>query len=360
MILGLGLYILISPQTRGKVFCHSGKFIFLAFALYTVVVALVFKNFLGIGASAMFFLIVVISYYVRTVVTERVFERGLDICCYSAIPITLFALIEKVAFSAENSDYRCKLWFFNENYYATIMAAVIIICAFKATSYKKSPILYYVCALFAGVSMYLSESMFAFVNLFVGICVMLVLRHRHLTLAAFLLMVCFCLVILYCVPDLFPRLSETNITSGRRIRIWNEAMGFIKENPFFGRGFLSYHQLTQMTQGVYKTQHAHNFALEPLISFGIIGSLLLLCFIWSFYNKVAECKELLRKNCATSLILALSAGILIHMTTDMTLIWIQTGLLYGLILGGIGVDERALNKRINACLKKSKPQITEE
>ena len=37
------------------------------------------------------------------------------------------------------------------------------------------------------------------------------------------------------------------------------------------------------------------------------------------------------------------------MTTDMTLLWIQTGFLYALILGGIGVDEKALNKRILAC-----------
>lgn len=328
------------------------------FALYTAVVALAHKNYLGVACTLGFFLIVTISYYVRSVITERVFERGLDICCYCAIPIGIAAIIEKVINSADDS-YRCKLWFFNENYFCTIMAAVIIICAFRATSYKKSVVIYYVCAFFAAISMYLGESIFSFVNLFVGICVMLVLRHKHLTLAAFLLMVCFCLVIIYCVPDLFPRIAESNITTDRRIRIWNEAMTFIKENPLFGRGFLSYHQITQEIPGVYKTQHAHNFALEPLVSFGVIGTLLLIGFIWSYYGKVAECKELLRKNCAASLILALSAGIMIHMTTDMTILWIQTGLLYGLILGGIGVDEKALNKRINACINKNSSKTEE-
>ena len=358
IIAAIGTYLLTSPKTRPSVFCHRGRVSFFIFILYTVVVALAHKNYLGIACSLGFFLIVTISYYVRSVITKRVFEHGLDICCYCAIPIGIAAIIEKVINSADDS-YRCKLWFFNENYFCTIMAAVIIICAFRATSYKKSVVIYYVCAFFAAISMYLGESIFAFVNLFVGICVMLVLRHKHLTLAAFLLMVCFCLVIIYCVPDLFPRLAESNITTDRRIRIWNEAMTFIKENPLFGRGFLSYHQITSAAQGVYKTQHAHNFALEPLVSFGIIGSLLLIGFIWSYYGKVAECKELLRKNCATSLILALSAGMMIHMTTDMTILWIQTGLLFGLILGGIGVDEKALNKRINACANKNSSKTEE-
>ena len=37
------------------------------------------------------------------------------------------------------------------------------------------------------------------------------------------------------------------------------------------------------------------------------------------------------------------------MTTDMTILWMQTALLYLLIMGGIGIDEKALDKRILAC-----------
>ena len=50
-----------------------------------------------------------------------------------------------------------------------------------------------------------------------------------------------------------------------------------------------------------------------------------------------------------TLILTLSTAVLVHTMTDLTLLWLQTGLLYALILGAIGIDERALNKRIYAC-----------
>ena len=76
---------------------------------------------------------------------------------------------------------------------------------------------------------------------------------------------------------------------------------------------------------------------------------LILMLLWSYYHKVSECKELLRNNCSATLILTLSATVLIHMTTDMTIIWMQTALLYLLIMGCIGIDEKALDKRILAC-----------
>jgi O-antigen ligase len=197
--------------------------------------------------------------------------------------------------------------------------------------------------------MYLGASLFAFVEIFVGLCVLLILQKKHLMLSIFLMGVVACIIIIYFVPDLFPRLSESNVTTERRIRIWNEAMVFIKENPLFGRGFLSYFQYAGQNPHIYQTTHAHNFAVEGLLSFGVIGSFILMLFIWAYYRKLSECKELLRNNCATTLILTISAAVLIHMTTDMTLLWVQTGLLYALIMAGVGIDEAALSKRINAC-----------
>ncbi|MEE0928160.1 MAG: O-antigen ligase family protein [Acutalibacteraceae bacterium] len=345
VILAIGFYLLISKKARPLAFCHPGKGFLLLFVIYTMAVALVFKNFIGLACSVGFFLIVLISYYTRSVVTEKVFERCLDICCYVAIPLSLFAAVEK--FLSHSGGV--KLWFFNENYFCSLMAASVLICAYKATSHKGPVLRYYICAVFGAAAMYFGASLFAFVEVFVGLCVLLILQKKHLMLTIFLMGVVACLIIIYFVPDLFPRLSESNVTTERRIRIWNEAMVFIKENPLFGRGFLSYYQYSAQNPHIYQTTHAHNFAVEGLLSFGIIGSFILLLFLWSYYKKISECKELLRSNCATTLILTISAAVLIHMTTDMTLMWLQTGLLYALIMGGLGIDEKALNKRITAC-----------
>ena len=357
MLVAVGLFLLISPATRGKIFVHKGKGIFIVFSVYTLIVAIIKQNFIGAACSLGFFFIIVVSYFVRSVVTEKVFDRCLDLCCYATVPIALCALVERLLSSA---DHGCLLWFFNENYFCSIMAACVIICGYKATNHKGPVLRYYICALFGVFAMYLGESMFAFVELFVGIIVLLILKHKHFMLATFLAVVVFGLVMIYFVPDLFPRLAETNITTDRRIRIWDTAMGFIKEEPIFGRGFLSYYNHAAEHPDVYQTTHAHNFAIEPLLSFGIIGTVMLLVFMWSYYSKVSECKELLRTNEAATLILTISAAVVAHTTTDLTLLWIQTGLLYALILGGIGIDEKTLHKRLLACVAKQNEDLSQK
>lgn len=362
VIILLGAYLLINPATRKQIFVHKGKIIFFVFILYTLTVALINRNFLGAVCSVALFLMIVISYYARSVFTEKCFENCLDLCCYAGIPVGIAAIVERLI-----TGKRCMLWFYNENYLCAILAAIIVICAFQATSHKKGVLIYYVCAVFAAVGMFMGESLFAFTEVFVGVCVILILKHKHLMLSMFLLAVCFCLVMLYCVPELMPRLAESNISTERRIKIWNDGMELFRHNPFFGRGFLTFFHyrnegfiLESDNQIVYKTQHAHNFAIEPLLSFGIIGTIMLLILLWSYFSKVTECKELLRNNTATTLILALSAAIMIHMTTDLTIMWIQTGLLTLLIMAGVGIDERALHKRLLACVAKANENEQQE
>lgn len=347
-LIAIGIILFSRKDAVKQIFSFKGKKVFIAFCIYTALVSLYFKNFIGFLCSIGFFLIIVISYFVRANITQKVYFRCLDICSYAAIPLCLATIVEN-ALNRNITGYSCKLWFFNENYFCSLLAAIVIICAYNATEHRGPVLKYYICAAFAGVAMYLGESMFAFVEVFVGVFVLLILKKKHLPLAALLFAAVVCMFIVLAVPDIFPRLSEINITSERRIRIWNEAMPFIKENALFGRGFLSYYQYSSLNPSMYQTTHTHNFAIESLLSFGAIGTVMLLLFLWSYYRKAMECKELLRQNSATTLILTLSTAVLVHTMTDLTLLWIQTGLLYALILGGIGIDEDALNKRIIAC-----------
>ena len=113
---------------------------------------------------------------------------------------------------------------------------------------------------------------------------------------------------------------------------------------FRSQGFLTYFHNANQNPDMYQTTHAHNFALEPLLSFGIIGSALLLILLWIYFKKVIECKETLNNQKITALILSLCSAVLIHATTDMTLMWIQTGLLYVLVLSAVGIEERKLKE----------------
>lgn len=347
-IIVMAVGILANNKTRRQAFSFKGKGWFIIFTVYTVMTALHFRNLIGLCCSVGFFFILVISYYVRANITEAAFSRCLDICCFAAIPLCVATVIETVL-NSNVSGYTCKLWFFNENYFCSLLAAIVIICAYNATSHNGPVLKYYVCAVFAGIAMYLGASMFAFVEVFVGIMVVLVLKKKHRLIAAALFVLVLGMIVLFAVPDIFPRLSEINITSQRRVRIWNEAMPFIKENLLWGRGFLSFYQYAGLNPSIYQTTHTHNFAIESLLSFGLIGTILLVLFLWSYFEKLSECRALIRNNKATTLILTIATAVLVHTMTDLTLLWVQTGLLYALILGGLGLDEWDLNKRINAC-----------
>ena len=345
----IGISALLQKESRQQVFSFKGKNIFVLFVVYTVVVALYNKNFIGAMVSIGFFMVLVVSYYVRANITEDVFENCLNICCYMAVPLCVATIVDEMLNSSV-SGFHSKLWFFNQNYLGAILAAIIIICAHKATSHKSTVLKYYVCAVFAAVAMYLVQSMFAVVEAFIGVCILLILKKKHALLAVMVLATAICVFVALAIPDIFPRLSEANITSERRIRIWNEAMVIIAEKPLFGSGFMSFFHYASKDPSMYQHGfHAHNFAIESMLSLGVVGTALLLALIWSYYRKAMECKELLRNNTATTLILTMSTAVLVHTMTDMTLLWLQTGLLYALILGGLGIDERALNKRIYAC-----------
>ena len=135
VIITLALYLVLNKNTFKKVFAFKGRGFFIAFTIYALVVALYHKNYYGAICAFACFCIIVISYYVRSVITEKTFENCLDICCFASIPITAIAIIEKMTMFPYAPDSaihlnplswflsmeeRCGyLWFFNPNYFCS-------------------------------------------------------------------------------------------------------------------------------------------------------------------------------------------------------------------------------------------------
>ena len=138
-----------------------------------------------------------------------------------------------------------------------------------------------------------------------------------------------------------------------RLLIWGLTLEQIPSHFWFGQGFFAYFKICTETVGAYFTTHAHNLVLEPLLSFGIIGSLLLFGLAFLLLQKLFLCKGLLRNSSKTFLILPLLAAILIHSIIDMTMLWHQTALLYTIILAGYGADQ----KKIQNIFKKRKENL---
>lgn len=355
----IGFYLLFSRSTRKGIFIHSGHTAMVIFSLYTALVGIIRDNYIGVACSLGFFLMLVISYYARTEMTGDIFHKALDVCCWMCVAVFVSVVGERLIYS-HIDNYRCVGWFFNSNYLCSMMAMMIIVCAYKVIACQKSKLFYYTIALMCAVSMYLGGSIFAIIEVVVGIFTLLILYKKHAPLAAALFFIAIAMVALYFFPDIFPRILDSGTSTEQRIKVWDSSVEFIKISPMFGHGFLSYYHLHNLLGSMWNTTHTHNFAFEPILSFGIIGTVIFVIFVWSYYEKVSECKALLRRNKAVNLILAVSAATIIHCTVDLTVMWIQNGLFFVLLLSGIGIDEKALNRRIKACLAKSEKNKSSE
>ncbi len=347
IMIAMGIYLLLAK--RDRVFIYSGKSLLIIFTVYTALIGLLRDNLIGFVCSVGFFLIFIICYYVRSEVTGNVFQKGLDVACWMCFPVCISTVVEKLS-NSHIEDYRCQSWFFNPNYLCSMMAMMIIVCTYKLLIAPKGKPFYLLAIAAAGTAMYLGESIFAIIEVGVGIFTLLILYKKRSLLFTSLAVVAVAFIMLYINPGLFPRILDSSNSTDQRIFVWDQAIEYIKINPFFGHGFLAYYHLQGLHGSMWNTTHTHNFVFEPILCFGLVGSVIFVAFLWTYYEKISECKSLLRKNKVANLILALSAAIIIHCTVDLTILWIQTGLFFALIIGGIGVDEKALNRRIKACL----------
>ena len=343
------VFSLIFILIKGKIsdcFEKNGSIWVLLFILYCGIISLVNLNLVGFACNFAFFALIIISKFIRKHITLDIFEKGLDITCGMAVITTFFCLIDFVYnqfILSHKGVYRCTLYFFNSNYLATLFATTIIICGYKLLNHKRKPFIYYAIALLCALGAYLTGSMFVWVEVFIGCSAMLFLTKKHQLLSALFLLAGTFIIVLYCIPNILPRINESNITTDNRVRIWCTTLEAIKDaTPIFGRGFLTYFHIRGNYAGSYPTAHSHSIFLEPILSFGIIGTIIIIIYFSYFYKNVTICRNAQHKYCISSLILAVSLAILVHATTDLPFMWLQTGLFYALIFSSIGIEEKLL------------------
>lgn len=339
------IYIIANKKIVGC-FEKNGGFWVILFSIYCAFISIVNLNFIGLAGTVAFVSLIIIAKFIRSHITLDLLEKGLDITCIMGVITTLICVIDFVYnqfFLSHKGMYRCTLYFFNSNYLATLFATVIIICGYKLLNHMRKPIYYYIVAVFCALGAYLTGSMFVWVEVFIGCFSMLLLTRKHQLLSSLFLFAATFVIVLYCIPSILPRINESNITTDNRIIIWKTTLNAIYDaTPLFGKGFLTYFHIKDNYVGSYNTAHSHSLFLEPILSFGIIGTIFIIIYFSYFYKRVLVCRNAQHKYCISSLILAASLAIFVHSTTDLTFMWIQTGLFYCLIFASIGVEEKFL------------------
>lgn len=343
----------ILPGIREKIFIHKGTWCFGIFTLLTTVVGIYHKNYLGALIGVLVAFMFIIYLVARSLANAEFFDRMLDSLCVGGCLSTVVCVIERIV-NRNIPNYRCQCFSVNANCFGVAIAYVILICAYKAVVVEKNVYRYYLAAVINAVSLYLCGSMMLWVVVFFGVVTLLVFNHKYKLLSVFLGLATVGIVAIVLAPQILPRLSELTATIENRVSIWSFAIEQIKEAPFLGRGYATYNFLYNMMAPsrpeLYPAMLSHNLLVDGLLSYGIVGMLLLGGFFVSFIKAVLDCREGLksRNQCYVimTFVCALAIAVAIHGIIDTAMIWIQPGMIIMLIASGIGVAENELKQSI--------------
>lgn len=346
LLVAAAIFITINKQTREVWLLHKGIKGILAFQLFFQAVSFFYGNWMGVLGGFVFTLAAILGIYQYQVMTAELYEKSLKLMCIFSCFSTLYALVEQVMITENYIHYErvCSIFFY-PNYFATISATVVLICAYKLLTGQGDKKIYWITLFMNLINIYLSQSMFGWVEVLAGISVMLLVLKYYRLLYTFTGAAAVGIgLILLVNPDIIPRISEANITLGMRFQIWRDAITFIKEAPLFGKGSMTYAFATLHLGRL--VVHSHSIFLESLLNYGILGSIVLVAVLGRFLlNMVRKCFYQ-RNTGIAPLILGVAGAALVHGLTDVTLMWLQTLPLFLFILAGAGALQKNEEEKV--------------
>ena len=348
-IIGVLLYLTI--QGRMKTIIQSvprSKFA-IAFCLLASLVAAFHQNWLGAGCGIGILVIFLFIFYFRTVINKRLFELLMDACCIISLFCVAWALMEYMRIVHRlNYDFmmlviedspknRVNSTFFNANYYAMMIEFLVLICVYKMMQVKtKRRIIFYIVTILANLfALYLTGCRTAWVPFVVTIPFMFLMNKRFGYFTATMSAIGTGGIAILLKPEVFQRASIfTDFL--KRAKIWTTAVKGIEAHPLLGEGPLTYFHIYKQYGG-HPTQHAHNVILDPILSHGVIGVLIMGVYFGSNLKEIYRLfvRRIDLRLC--SLIVACILTVLIHGMLDYTVYWVQTGLLFLLILSSSSI-----------------------
>ena len=227
--------------------------------------------------------------------------------------------------------------FFNANYYAMMIEFLVLICVYKMMQVKtKRRIIFYIVTILANLfALYLTGCRTAWVPFVVTIPFMFLMNKRFGYFTATMSAIGTGGIAILLKPEVFQRASIfTDFL--KRAKIWTTAVKGIEAHPLLGEGPLTYFHIYKQYGG-HPTQHAHNVILDPILSHGVIGVLIMGVYFGSNLKEIYRLfvRRIDLRLC--SLIVACILTVLIHGMLDYTVYWVQTGLLFLLILSSSSI-----------------------
>lgn len=336
----------------------------IAFSVITLVVSLIYGNYLGAVCSLGIFIIFLFILFYRSMITERLFELIVDASCIVSLFCFGWALLEYSSiiqsmdyefFQLEIADdpyFRVNSTFFNANYYAMMIEFLVLMCIYKMMNAKTlRRIVFYILTIGCNLlGLYLSGCRTAWVPFVITIPLMFLLNNKKGYFNASVCVIAIAGLAVLLVPELFPRSDSFGLYLNTRIDIWKAALEALWDTPLFGRGPLTYNHIN-IAYGGPPTQHAHNVFLDPLLSFGVVGVGILIGYFWENGKEVWHLYSQKLNIRLFSLILVFIITVIIHGLLDFTIFWVQTSQIFFLVLSASSIYTNGRYKELNTRVK---------
>lgn len=227
--------------------------------------------------------------------------------------------------------------FLNANYFATILEFVILMAFYKLflVRDKESSIAYYILVIFINIFMlYLTGSRTAWLAIMIAIPIMFLFQKKYYIFFTliFISLVGFLFTLQL---EIFPRIGSLLSDFSVRFNIWKTGIKGFLEHPFIGSGPFTYLHIFERLGGP-KAPHAHSIYIDSILSFGIIP--LISFFIYLTDYLIMFFKSSHKKS--YSLIIGVLTTTLVHGLFDFTILEIQVGMLFFLIISSIGISNK--------------------
>ena len=326
----------------------------LIFMAISLIVSLIYQNWIGVGCLALIFIAVSLMLYYRQYINQDTFEFILDLLIALSVLWAIYGLYEqtqilqrlgydhftlKVFSRREN---RLNSVFFNANYYAMMIEFIIMMIGYKIFGTKdlKKQAYYFVVALINFFLLYMTGCRTALIAT-AGAMLVFLIVNKNFRICLLIALACvLCGIYFIFNPEQFPRIERIFDNFAVRMKIWRAAITGIKAHPLFGQGPMTYMMIFEKYHG-HVTQHAHSVYLDPILSFGVIGISVLVPYVIDNFKRLIKVYKKRLNIRYVDLVISCITVILLHGTLDYTIFWVHTGILFLLLSSSFGIYENS-------------------
>ena len=327
----------------------------LLFLGYSTVISVFSQNWMGLVASVGIFLFTVFFLHYQSILSHKFFRLILQLVLFGSVLSAAFASLEhfqivkkfNYAFLSPNMQVwhqnRAEVTFFNPNYYGIICCFCIMIAFYLFTTTKLNWLKVF-CVIAGFVNLFglnFTQNRTAFPAIIAGAIIYLFTTIKNwkafwLSIGVFAIGLSFLFS-----SDLGVRMGTLDSSMEERISIWDAGMALFKQNPFWGKGPLTYMHSYPRINAPYH-EHAHSLYIDTILSYGIVGTILLVLSSVAPVRLMMDMSQVSGKRPIIGLYLSFLTVVAVHGIFDLALFWIQSGFIFLLVMCSIPLEHRTL------------------